>query len=81
MTYNLAGPTFEFVFNGKGLVPGYEYTLMYYPDPWPGKGLICLGSGIANEGGNVHLAGSVETETDLPAAGDEDRGSEDSVCK
>jgi len=44
MTYNLAGPMFEFVFNGKGLEAGYNFTLIYYPDPWPGAGLICLGS-------------------------------------
>jgi len=66
MKYNLAGPTFDFVFNGHGLEPGQKYTLIYYPDPWPGEGLICLGNGTANRGGNVHIAGSVDTG-DLPA--------------
>jgi hypothetical protein len=63
MKYNLMGPTFDFVFNGHGLAGGM-YTLIYYPDPWPGNGLICLGDGTAR-GGNVHIKGSVETSGDL----------------
>jgi len=69
MKYNLSGPTFQFVFNGHGLVPGSNYTLMYYPDPWPGNGLICFGSGTANGYGDVHIQGAVNTG-DLPAASD-----------
>ena len=67
MKYNLSGSTFDFVFNGHGLPIGQEYTLIYYPDPWPGEGLICLGSDIVVEGdgdedyGNVHIKGSVNT--------------------
>jgi len=68
MTFDKAGTTFDFVFNGHGLDAGDNYTLIYYPDPWPGAGLICFGSDTANAGGNVHIAGSVETNTDLPAA-------------
>ena len=76
MKYNLSGATFDFVFNGHGLPIGQEYTLIYYPDPWPGEGLICLGSDIVVEGdgeeavGNVHIKGSVNTG-DLPIADDE----------
>ena len=70
MKYNLAGETFDFVFNGHGLVPGDDYTLIYYPDPWPGTGLICLGSGIVNDEGNIHIADSVDTGVDLPILGD-----------
>ena len=73
MKYNLSGEMFEFVFNGHGLEAGFEYKLIYYPDPWPGNGLICLGSGVANKGGNVHIAESVNTG-DLPACGDENVG-------
>jgi len=65
MKYNLAGPTFDFVFNGHGLDAGVEYTLIYYPDkdgnPWPRTDIICLGSGTANNGGNVHIKESVDT--------------------
>ena len=75
MKYNLSGPTFDFVFNGHGLPIGQEYTLIYYPDPWPANGLICLGSDIVVEGdgeeavGNVHMKGSIETG-DLPIESD-----------
>jgi hypothetical protein len=66
MQYTLAGSEFDFVFNGHGLENGSEYTLIYYPDPWPGSGLICLGTGTADEFGDVHIMGSVDTG-DLPA--------------
>jgi len=69
MTYRIIAPAFRFVFNGHKLQPGMAYTLIYYPDPWPGNNLICLGSGIANEEGNVHIAGAVQTG-DLPQPGD-----------
>lgn len=69
MKYNLSGPTFDFVFNGHGLEAGWSYTLIYYPDPWPGNNLICLGSGTANEYGDINIMGSVNTG-DLPT--DED---------
>lgn len=73
MTYTLSGAEFSFVFNGHGLEPDTDYTLMYYPDPWPGTGLICLGSGTSNNGGNVNIAASVDTG-DLPIAGDTNSG-------
>jgi hypothetical protein len=73
MKYNQSGETFDFVFNGHGLVHETEYTLIYYPDPWPGTGLICLGSGTVNEEGNIHIAESVNTG-DLPACGDRNVG-------
>jgi len=69
MKYNLSGPTFDFVFNGHELNPGGGYTLIYYPDktgnPWPRVDVICLGSGTANGGGNVHIRDSADTG-DLP---------------
>ena len=69
MTYNLSGSTFDFVFNGHGLEVGGDYTLIYYPDktdnPWPREDIICLGSGIADALGDVHIMGSVDTG-DLP---------------
>lgn len=78
MKYNLAGPEFSFVFNGHGLEPGVDYTLIYYPDveignPYPREGVICLGSGVANNGGNVNIAASVDTG-DLPSATDANDG-------
>ncbi len=74
LKYNLAGPTFDFVFNGHGLNPDGDYTLIYYPDyagnPWPRIGIRCLATGTANPDGNIHLAASVELNSDLPMAGD-----------
>ena len=70
MKYNISGSELDFVFNGHALVPGEEYTLIYYPDPWPGNGLIELGSGIACDEGNVHIKESVDTG-DLPAEEDD----------
>lgn len=70
MKYNQYGADFNFVFNGHDLEPGYGYTLIYYPDPWPGAGLICLGDAIADVGGNVHIQGSVDTG-DMPSMNDE----------
>jgi hypothetical protein len=75
MTYNLSGSTFDFVFNGHGLEDGVEYCLIYYVDPGPGTwtefpDIICLGNGIANSEGDVHIADSVVTG-DLPFSADE----------
>jgi hypothetical protein len=71
MKYNLSGETFDFVFNGHGLLPGVEYELIYYVDPFDQSqwatlhSIMCLGTGTANGGGNVHIAASVDTG-DLP---------------
>lgn len=69
MTYDQSGPAFNYVFNGHGLVPDNEYTLIYYPDPWPGTNLQCLGMGIANGGGNVNISGAPDTGS-LPTTSD-----------
>ncbi len=71
MKYNLAGPTFDFVFNGHGLEPDEDYQLIYYPDktllpsniePWPREDIMCLGSAaLANEWGDVYIEASVNT--------------------
>lgn len=70
MKYGVSGEEFEFVFNGHNLTSGQNYTLIYYPDPWPGDGLICLGTDTANEEGNAHIAESVDTGN-LPNETDE----------
>ena len=73
MRYNLTGTTFGFHFNGHGLEPGVSYSLIYYPDPWPGTGLIVFGSAVADDGGNILIKGSAEIET-LPVEGDANEG-------
>jgi hypothetical protein len=66
--YKLSGTgadtTVSGVFNGHGLVADESYSLIYYPEvapnPWPatGWGVVVLGIGTANTGGNVHIKGT-----------------------
>ncbi|MGD8627675.1 MAG: hypothetical protein PVH52_01205 [bacterium] len=70
MRYSHEAAEFNFNFNGHGLEAGMDYTLIYYPDPWPGSGLICLGEGTADIDGNVHIKNAVDTG-DLPTMDDE----------
>lgn len=70
MKYLINGPEFRFVFNGHGLEPNWNYTLIYYPDPWPGINLSCLGMGKADVDGNIHIKESIDIG-DLPNESDE----------
>jgi len=74
MQYQQSGSAFDAVFNGHELMADTDYTLIYYPDPWPGNGLICLGDDTANKGGNVHISATVDPGTNLPAAYDANYG-------
>jgi hypothetical protein len=58
MHYTVLGDKFKFSFEGEKLQINKGYTLIYYPDPWPGKNLICLGSGTTDGAGNIKIAGS-----------------------
>lgn len=70
MKYNTKGTTFDFVFNGHGLEPETNYTLIYYADPWPGDNGVDIVSGASNVNGNLHLKGSADIG-DIPVAVDE----------
>lgn len=52
--------TDTFVFNGHNLMKGADYALIYYSDPWPGEGSLLLGTGTANNGGNVNIKGDFD---------------------
>jgi hypothetical protein len=41
--------------DGNRLDRGTDYTLIYYPDPWPGSGLVCLGDDTADRRGRIHI--------------------------
>jgi hypothetical protein len=48
-TYMPEGPELEWEFEGHGFVPrnptngiNHQYILVYSPDPWPGRNLVCL---------------------------------------
>jgi hypothetical protein len=76
LNYNLLGDEFKFSFEGKKLAPKTRYALIYYPDPWPGNNLICLGTGKSGGAGNLQINGSREildpkgNPTGLPASYD-----------
>ena len=73
MKYNIFDGEFDFVFNGCGLHPGIAYCLTCNPGPRPGARLNVLGSGEADEAGNIHIVGSALTKSVLPddnSAGD-----------
>lgn len=71
LRHNLWGEDFRFDFHGRNLGPHTEYTLIYYPDPWPGAGLICFAAGRSTAAGNLSMADfDFEIGTSLPAQGD-----------
>lgn len=71
--YRWMAPLFDFVFNAHDLEPGAEHTLTYQPQPLPSAGVICLGTGIVNEDGDLHLEDAFELDTDLPTDYDENQ--------
>jgi hypothetical protein len=74
LTYNTIGnPDFDYSVAGVGLVASTDYTLIYYPDPWPGTGLICFDSGVSDSGGALSFTGTA-TPGDLPQTCDDNCG-------
>jgi hypothetical protein len=73
LTYYESGPTFDFSVTGTVPLADTNYTLIYYPDPWPGSGLICLGA-ADSVGNDIGLSGSTILGHDLPLPGDENTG-------
>jgi len=66
MMYFWYGSTFDFVLNAHQVPAGSQWTLTYQPEPLPSSGVVCLGNATANGGGPLHLAGSVELDSNLP---------------
>lgn len=50
----------KFVCNAHKLEPQTEYALICYQDPWPGSESLILGTGTADEDGNVHIKGTID---------------------
>ena len=73
LVYRTSGATFNFVFNGHKLESGIAYTLIYHPDYQPASGFVlgakCLGKGVADATGDIHIMGSPDTGT-LPTPSD-----------
>jgi hypothetical protein len=74
-TYRVAGPQFEWSFEGGGFLPYsptaiyHRYVAILYPDPWPGRRLVCLdlvrNNITPDETGRLRLSGSVDLGRDL----------------
>lgn len=58
--YKLSGTEISGVFNGHGLVPGEDYTLVEY-NGWPS--VTVIGSDVADAAGNIHIAGTADVGT------------------
>jgi hypothetical protein len=48
VAYTPEGATFHVQLAGTAPSDGVDYDLVYYPDPYPGNGLICLGSATSD---------------------------------
>ena len=66
MMYFWYGSTFDYVLNAHQLPAGTDWTLTYQPEPLPSSGVMCLGNAIVNGGGQLHLANSLELNSNLP---------------
>src|SRR5258708_5921971 len=67
MMYFWFGSQFDYVLNAHGLDASTQWTLTYQPEPLPSSGVICLGNGTVNGGGQLHLANSIELNSNLPS--------------
>lgn len=63
-------PTFDYALDVFGLEPNTQYSLIYYPDPWPGTGAIEITSFMTDGSGNYDETGDEELNTDLPITTD-----------
>lgn len=71
VSYTPAGPTLDIDLQGAVGVPDQDYTLIYYPDPYPASGLVCLGSGHSDATtGVILISSSNSIGYDLPIEGD-----------
>jgi len=68
MMYFWYGSTFDYVLNAHQLPAATEWTLTYQPEPLPSAGVMCLGTATVNGGGQLHLANSLELNSNLPTA-------------
>lgn len=70
LTYQESGVKFEYKVTGTGLVSDVNYSLVYYPDPWPGTGLVCLANATTTGEGAINCEGSTDIGYNLPIDSD-----------
>ena len=73
LTYNLTGPKFDYKLTGKVKLINTPYSLIYYADPWPGRGETndtgaLIGTFTSDGSGNIPTgtSGSINLGRDLP---------------
>jgi hypothetical protein len=64
--YKLVDTTISGPFNGHGLAPNTDYTLISYNDPWATP-FVIIGSGVSDELGDVHIKGTADLGFDEPS--------------
>lgn len=64
MIYNRSGQYLEYVFNAHNLLPNTKYNLIYYPQK--PIGLICIGEGVTNSGGQLNITEKEIHITSIP---------------
>ncbi len=69
MKYSSFDGELDFVFNGCGLETGLCYSLVYNTASWCKAKLAVLGSATADDSGNLHLSGSLDSERMLQGKG------------
>lgn len=64
MIFNRSGEYFEYNLNAHNVLPNTKYNLIYYPQK--PIGLICIGEGISNDGGELHISENEVHITSIP---------------
>jgi hypothetical protein len=70
LSFNPSHPTFDYTLDVYKMDANELYSLIYYPDPWPGTGSIEIGTFMTDGSGNATKSGDVDLGVDLPIAGD-----------
>lgn len=79
MIYNRSGEVFEYIFNGHNLLPNTKYNLIYYPQK--PIGLICIGEGESNNGGELNITEKEVHITSIPFNSDINGSTETTTYK
>src|SRR3989338_7080590 len=70
LSFVTAKATFDYDLMVRGMNANTGYSLIYYPDPWPGAGGFNLCSFTTDNDGSANTSGDVDLNADLPIATD-----------
>lgn len=70
LSYKTAHPTFDYDLIVRGMEASTGYSLIYYPDPWPGSGSIQIAAFTTDGDGKANVSNDVDLGIDLPIASD-----------